>query len=66
MLRANLLALEDDIGDGKYDDRRRDEAGQLRPDQDEALRGRQRRPERAALLDQLDDRPDAERPGLRL
>ena len=38
----------------------------MRPDQDEALRCRQRRSDRAALLDQLDDRSDAKRAGLRL
>src|SRR5216684_645577 len=48
-LRADLLALEGDVGDDENHDRRRDEPRELRPNQDEALRGRQRRSQERAL-----------------
>src|SRR5258708_13283254 len=38
--RANFLALEDDVGNCKDQDRDGDEAGDLRPDQQQALRDR--------------------------
>ena len=48
-LGADLLALEKNVGDREDDDHGRDEAGQLRPDQEEALRRRQRRAEQGPL-----------------
>ena len=45
----DFLALEGDVGDREDDDQLGDEPGQLRPDQEEALRRRQRRAEQGAL-----------------
>src|SRR5207247_1642976 len=63
-LRPDLLALEGDVGDDENDDRRRDEPRELRPNQDEALRGRQRRPEERALQLADQDRPEGTRRGV--
>ncbi len=45
----HLLALEDDIGERKQDEHRRDEPGNLRPDDQQALQGGQRSPYDSAL-----------------
>src|SRR5437879_5971123 len=60
-LRADLLALEGDVGDDENHDRRGDEAGQLRSDQDEALRSRQWRAQERALQLADQDRPQGAR-----
>ena len=46
---ADLLALKEDVGAGEDQDHLGDEAGELRPDQEETLRRRQRRAEERPL-----------------
>src|SRR5215469_16375861 len=48
-LRADFLTLKDDVGDRENHDRRRYQTGKLRPDQQKALRHRQRRAEQCPL-----------------